>query len=82
VSFLTLVFKNLLRRPTRSLLTTTGIALGIAAVVALSSIAWGFQRSWEQAYTARGTDLCRRHSANRSRLTCSSFRTCRASAAC
>jgi putative ABC transport system permease protein len=57
VSFLTLVFKNLLRRPTRSLLTTTGIALGIAAVVALSSIAWGFQRSWEQAYTARGTDL-------------------------
>jgi putative ABC transport system permease protein len=57
MSFLTLVFKNLLRRPTRSLLTTTGIALGIAAVVALSSIAWGFQRSWEQAYTARGTDL-------------------------
>jgi putative ABC transport system permease protein len=57
VSFLTLVFKNLLRRPTRSLLTLTGIAVGIAAVVALSSIAWGFQRSWVQAYTARGTDM-------------------------
>jgi putative ABC transport system permease protein len=57
MSFLTLVFKNLLRRPTRSLLTMTGIAVGIAAVVALSSIAWGFQRSWEQAYTARGTDM-------------------------
>ncbi len=57
MSFLTLVFKNLLRRPTRSLLTMTGIAVGIAAVVALSSIAWGFQRSWEQAYAARGTDL-------------------------
>jgi putative ABC transport system permease protein len=57
VSFLTLVCKNLLRRPTRSLLTMTGIAVGIAAVVALSSIAWGFQKSWEQAYTARGTDM-------------------------
>jgi len=57
MSFLTLVFKNLLRRPTRSLLTMTGVAVGIAAVVALSSIAWGFQRSWEQAYAARGTDL-------------------------
>jgi putative ABC transport system permease protein len=57
VSFLTLVFKNLLRRPTRSLLTMTGIAVGIAAVVALSSIAWGFQKSWEHAYTARGTDM-------------------------
>ena len=57
MNFLTLVGKNLLRRPTRSLLTMTGIAVGIAAVVALSSIAWGFQRSWAQAYTARGTDL-------------------------
>ncbi len=55
--FLTLVFRNLLRRRTRSLLTMTGIAVGIAAVVALSAIAWGFQRSWEQAYAARGTDL-------------------------
>jgi putative ABC transport system permease protein len=57
VSFLTLVFKNLQRRRTRSLLTITGIAVGIAAVVALSSIAWGFQKSWVQAYTARGTDM-------------------------
>ena len=55
--FSTLVCKNLLRRPTRSLLTMTGIAVGIAAVVALSGIAWGFQKSWEQAYTARGTDM-------------------------
>ena len=41
----------------RSLLTVVGIAIGVAAVVALASIAWGFQKSWEQAYTSRGTDL-------------------------
>ena len=55
--FLTVVGKNLLHRPTRSLLTITGIAVGIAAVVALSSIAWGFERSWERADAARGADL-------------------------
>lgn len=55
--FLTVVGKNLLRRPTRSLLTIAGIAIGIGAVVALASIAWGFQKSWEQAYSVRGTDL-------------------------
>lgn len=55
--FLTIVFKNLLRRRTRSLLTMTGIAIGIAAVVALTSIAKGFEKSWERAYAARGTDL-------------------------
>jgi putative ABC transport system permease protein len=41
----------------RSLLTVIGIAIGVGAVVALASIAWGFQKSWEQAYTLRGTDL-------------------------
>jgi len=57
VTFLTVVGKNLMRRPTRSLLTLVGIAIGVAAVVALTSIAWGFEASWERAYTARGTDL-------------------------
>src|ERR1017187_1987425 len=55
--FVTLVCKNLLRRSTRSVLTIVGIAVGIAAVVALTSIAWGFETSWVHAYTARGTDL-------------------------
>ena len=55
--FLAVVGKNLLHRRTRSLLTITGIAVGIAAVVALSSIAWGFERSWERADAARGADL-------------------------
>lgn len=55
--FLTVVYKNLLRRFVRSLLTVVGIAIGVGAVVALASIAWGFQKSWEQAYSSRGTDL-------------------------
>ena len=55
--FLTIVCKNLLRRSVRSVLTVIGIAIGVAAVVALASIAWGFQKSWEQAYSSRGTDL-------------------------
>jgi putative ABC transport system permease protein len=48
---------NLLRRPARTLLTVCAIALGIAAVVALTGIAWGFEDSWQKANDARGTDL-------------------------
>jgi putative ABC transport system permease protein len=55
--FLTVICKNLLRRFVRSLLTVVGIAIGVGAVVALASIAWGFQKSWEEAYSSRGTDL-------------------------
>jgi putative ABC transport system permease protein len=57
MSFLTLILKNLLRRRSRSLLTVIGIAIGIAAVVALTSLAWGFEKSWESVYKARGTDM-------------------------
>ena len=55
--FITVIFKNLLRRKVRSLLTVVGIGIGVAAVVAMTAIAWGFERSWTRAYTARGTDL-------------------------
>lgn len=48
---------NLQQRPARSALTVSAIALGIAAVVALTSIAWGFEASWQKANDARGTDL-------------------------
>ena len=57
MSLLTIVFKNLRHRPTRSLLTAVGITVGIAAVVALTALANGFQKSWEDSYRARGTDL-------------------------
>jgi putative ABC transport system permease protein len=48
---------NLYRRKTRSLLTLAAIAIGIAAIVALTAIAWGFEASWQKANSARGTDL-------------------------
>jgi putative ABC transport system permease protein len=50
-------FDNLLRRPARTTLTVFAIALGIAAVVALTAISWGFEDSWQRANDARGTDL-------------------------
>ena len=55
--FITVILKNLLRRKVRSVLTIVGISIGVAAVVAMTAIAWGFEKSWTRAYTARGTDL-------------------------
>lgn len=48
---------NLYRRPARTALTVSAIALGMAAVVALTSISWGFEAGWQKANDARGTDL-------------------------
>lgn len=57
MKLLDFALSNLYRRPARSGLTVSAIALGIAAVVALTSIAWGFEASWQKANDARGTDL-------------------------
>jgi len=48
---------NVRQRPARSILTVLAVALGVAAAVALSGIAWGFEASWQKANDARGTDL-------------------------
>jgi putative ABC transport system permease protein len=48
---------NLHRRPARTALTVSAISLGMAAVVALTAISWGFEASWQKANDARGTDL-------------------------
>jgi putative ABC transport system permease protein len=50
-------FDNLVRRPARTVLTIFAISLGVAAIVALTSIAWGFEASWQKANDSRGTDL-------------------------
>ena len=42
---LTLVVRNLLRRPARTLLTALGVALGVGLIVALLSISTGVQRT-------------------------------------
>lgn len=68
MNFLTLILKNLLRRPLRSVLTIIGIAVGIGAVVAMTSFAWGFERSWASSYKARGTDLIVTKTSSRSAM--------------
>jgi hypothetical protein len=42
---LTLVVRNLLRRPARTILTAAGVALGVGLIVALLSISTGVQRT-------------------------------------
>lgn len=48
---------NLGRRPARTGLTIGALGIGIAGVVALTGIAWGFETGWQKANDARGTDL-------------------------
>src|SRR5262249_55621536 len=57
MTFLSVILKNLFQRPARSLLTVGGIVVGIGAVVAFTSLSWGFETAWVNVYTARGTDL-------------------------
>lgn len=52
-----LVYKNVVRRPTRSALTVCGVAVAVGAVVALVGISRGFERSLMDVYTSRGVDL-------------------------
>jgi putative ABC transport system permease protein len=51
------VLKNVLRRKFRTVLTTVGVAVAIAAVVALLSITRGYERSTKEAYSLRGVDM-------------------------
>ena len=57
MTFLTIVTRDLLRRPVRTGLTIVGISVGIAAVVALVGISRGFETSWEAGMKTRGTDV-------------------------
>jgi putative ABC transport system permease protein len=57
MTFFTVVTRGLMRRPVRTGLTIVGIAIGIAAVVALVGISRGFEASWETGMKSRGTDI-------------------------
>ena len=57
MTFLTVVYRGLARRPVRTGLTLIGISIGIAAVVALVGMSRGFQASWENGMKSRGTDI-------------------------
>jgi putative ABC transport system permease protein len=55
--FTTLIVRNLFRRGVRTVLTVIGLSIGIAAVVALLGIAWGFERSFLAINEAKKIDL-------------------------
>jgi putative ABC transport system permease protein len=55
--FLTLIARNLTRRRTRTVLTATGLAVAIAAVLDLVGIAWNFERSFLALFVGKGIDL-------------------------
>jgi putative ABC transport system permease protein len=57
MTFFTVVTRGLMRRPVRTGLTIVGIAIGIAAVVALVGISRGFETSWQTGMKSRGTDI-------------------------
>jgi ABC-type antimicrobial peptide transport system permease subunit len=52
-----MIVKNLLRRKTRTLLTLIGIAIGVAAVVAMGAMAEGFINSYTTILTSSGADV-------------------------
>ncbi len=52
-----MLFKNLLRRKTRTLLTLAGLTIGVAAVVALSGFAEGFINSYNTILSSSGADI-------------------------
>ncbi len=55
--FLAFIWRNLLRRPVRSLLTIVGLSVAVAAVVALVGISDGFSRQFQELYEHRGIDI-------------------------
>lgn len=57
MTFLNVVTRGLRRRPVRTGLTLLGIAVGIAAVVALIGMSRGFITSWSAGMKSRGTDI-------------------------
>jgi len=55
--YFSLVWKNLRCRPGRSLLTLAGVAVGVAAGVAMFGVARGFERDLLKKYAARDTQM-------------------------
>ncbi len=56
MTFFTIVSRSLIRRPVRTALTLVGISIGIAAVVALVGMAWGYEKSVGKQLDVLGVD--------------------------
>ena len=57
MNFVTLIARNMFNRLVRTSLTVLGLSVGIAAVMVLTGIAWGFERSFMAIYQTKGIDL-------------------------
>ncbi len=57
LSFTGFVFKNLLRRRLRTLLTLAGIGAAVGAFVGLVGFSSAFEQQWMRIYSSSGTDL-------------------------
>lgn len=57
MTFLSILIKNLFRRRTRSLLTIVGLAVAVAAMVALVGVATRFEQSYYELYDRTAVDL-------------------------
>lgn len=66
--FTTFIFKNLIRRPLRSLLTAFAVALAIGSVIALVGIANGFEQTFLTLYANAGVDMIVVRSGARQRM--------------
>lgn len=55
--FTTLIVRNLTRRRARTVLTALGLAIGIAAVMAMTAVSRGFEKSFLDIYEAKDVDL-------------------------
>ncbi len=62
--FTTIAWRNLLRRPMRTLLTVVGLSVAVAAVVALVGISDGFERSFVDLYHDRKVELIVQRASN------------------
>ena len=57
MTFFTIVRRSLTRRPVRTCLTLVGISIGIAAVVTLVGMAWGYEKGVANQLDAVGADV-------------------------
>jgi putative ABC transport system permease protein len=68
VRFISLIAKNVLYRPVRTVLTTVGLAIAIAAVIILVGISWNFENSFLTIYRTKGIDLVVVHAGSSNQL--------------
>jgi putative ABC transport system permease protein len=67
--FSTIVLKNAIRRPLRSILTALAIAVAVGAVVALVGISYGFERTFLDLYRGSRIGLIVVRAGSRQRIT-------------